>query len=221
MKSKKEKPKRKFFNFQKNKFSKKTADYHSEIKNLTEGLINIERRINRNLILCKGHIESLSLKSEYLPSKSEIQKDFSDLLYHVENFCFRAGMYKDKLAHFINQSLQLGFSEKEMGLVQKIEKNGIAKKSSIDTELKKLGKNECFKWAFERRKIMAHRIYYKNNDYHPLMMPSLTEEDPKKFLKKWKGAIVSEAELSKKFVHQVIKLNDSVMEKINKYKENS
>jgi len=130
-----------FFNFKKNKFSKKTVDYYTEIRRLTGDLINIASRVSRSLLLCKGDIELLN-RGSFFPR--EFPNDFNDLRYHLENFCFRAGAYKDKMANFINQALQLGFGEREMGLVEKIQHNGIAKKYHLDTEIKKFYKNKSF-----------------------------------------------------------------------------
>lgn len=212
-----------FFNFKKNKFSKKAVECHTEIFRLTNDLIYINSKINKSLILCRGYIELLNLKNKKeLAILNEIPKEFKELRYHLENFCFRAGAYKDKLAKFVNQALELGYSDKEMGLVEKIKKNGIAKKSRLDTEFKKFYQNESLKWALAKRKSMAHNIYY-GQDYHPLMMPrTITPSrqiSKKILLKEWKENIIKDTQSAEKFLSLAKTLNDSVMKKINIYKK--
>lgn len=224
-KTKKKTSKRKpFFEFNKSKFTRKAVKFHNEVNNTTSELIIINIRIDRSLALCKRDIEILEKRSPYLFSKEHLQ-DFSDLQYHVENFCFRASIYRDKIAHFINQALEIGFTEQEADIAGKIKRHGVAKNALLDTELKKFTSNKSFIWALQKRKTMAHRMYYNSKDtgYHSLMIPQNDADNSKKsnkiFLKEWKSNIAKNAQLAEKFIIGALNLNDLVMSKINKYRK--
>lgn len=218
---------RPFFDFNKRNFNKKAVNYHREIRIITNDLISTNRKISRALALCKRTLQCFGGSADTHRISKDDFKDFEDLQYHLHNFCFRTGAYRDKLCQFINQALKLGYDENEMNLLEKIKKNGIAKKAHIDTELKKFSENIFLKWAHEKRKLLTHRLYYgsKNTGYHPLMMPALEDKKTKEIttkninelIKKWKEKITKEAGQADGFTSRIMKINDSVMEKINQF----
>jgi len=211
--------KRPFFVFNKTKYTQGAIRYHNEIAKVTNALISNYIRINRVHALCKRNIEILKKGNNYYFTEEHFA-DFIDLQYHLENFCFRFGAYKDKLAHFVNQALRLGFLDWEMALAEKIKNNGIAKKAHLDTEFKKFNQNKSLAWALKKRKILAHRLHYDTKDtgYHPLMIPQNSSNISRNaFLKEWRSNLESDVRQAERVVQQAIKMNDLIMGKINKH----
>lgn len=210
---------RQFFNFQKNKFSKITRDYHHELLHITIDLMCANRKLQESAALCHQQISFIKKRGteEHNVSPTGFVH-FENALYHLENFTFRVTCYRDKMVQFINQALGIGFDEKTTGALGAIINNKIVKDAHLDTELKKFNKDKDFKDTLNERTLLAHRRYYKaETGYDYLMRPNTKAKDASEKSKLWKQNIQAKTSRANRIIVKMMDINDRVVQKINEY----
>ena len=209
----------KYLDFKHRKLNDKAREFRHEISHITIDLIDINRRIHETLVNCKHRIDIFGdPKKNHLADKNQMQH-FDNLLYHLENFAFRMQAYRDKLSLFINFGMNIGFEERDFGLIFRLIKNPISKEFHMDTELKKF-EQEPIKKMLNLRKQMSHRSYYAADCHNPLFTPKGI--DPKKVGYKkasllWKKNISNECKSVNETVLKVLDINEKVSEKMIKF----
>jgi len=190
-----------FFEFNHRKLNNKARIYKHELHHLTGDMLDIVRKIHLNLSLCEGIIKALGSKEQTFRIKNydNYENYFNDLLYHLENFTFRLYAYRDKLCIFINYVMNIGYSDTDDGLLNKLINNDQIKKHHIDTELKNFFVNEMSE-LLRTRKLMTHKIYYDH--YNPYFMPDISPKD----VGYYKAALA----WRRRIKHEVKKINDSM-----------
>lgn len=207
-----------FLVLNKRNFSKLALNYHHEVRYLIYYLIQTTQRLNESAAMCQYFIDGISSKKGIKPKRSSLEH-FEDTIYHLENHAFRASAYRDKLLQFINQALQLGYDERERGLVQKLIKNRISIEALTNTEIKKFQKDPALKNTISRRVSLSHLRYYSQETFHsPYLYPVSTNPDNRKnFTREWKKNISEQVETANKFTEKAMDIADKVMIKINNY----
>ena len=211
-----------FLDFGHRKLSKKSRIFRHEISHLTSDLLDIVRKINKNLAVCEGAIKIFGSKKQSFrasfPTGSN-ENDFHDLLYNIENFIFRLHAYRDKMCIFVNFVMKLGYSDSDLGLKEKLLRHEQIKRFHLDTELKKFSSGE-FSDLCKARKSMSHAIYYEK--YNPYFMP---EENPKdvgfyKAALAWRKKISKEVNRVNNCMEDVFEMNKQISKKLLKYLSN-
>lgn len=207
--------------FNKRNYSKLARDYHHEVLHLILDLLNINRKIDRANALCQHELELLSGRKSDLLDPS-FSRNFEEVLYHIENFAFRASAFREKLTQFINQALLLGYGERERDLMGKMAVNRITTEAHIDTEVKKFNTNTEMKAILSKRVSLSHLRYYNpETGYSPYLYPD-EEKHPKDlrdFIKRWRKNVDKEAKQANRFVKLAQEVSNKTMIKINTYWE--
>lgn len=208
----------KFLVFSHKKLSKKARAFRHEIQHLTGDLLNIDRKINRNLSVCEGIIKILGSEKQGFRAvfPRDDEDEFHELLYHLENFIFRLHAYRDKICIFINLVMKLGYSGTDMGLIEKLLEHGSIRKFHLDTELKKFSREE-FLELLKTRKSMSHQVYYET--YDPYFMPDTSPKDVGfyKAALTWRRKIKKEVSKINNCMEQIFEINERLSEKLLAY----
>lgn len=208
-----------FFNFNKRNFSKLAREYHHEIQHLIIDLSSINIKIQSAAILCDKQIELRAAGRKIHLYDPDWRGYFEDVLYHLENYYFRASAFRDKLAQFVNQALKLGYDESERELIRRMLNNRIYIEARINTELKKFEQEKELKEVLSKRVYMSHRRYYSSDSYNPYFQPEETpsKENLRGHSKLWRKNIQTEVEKVDVFTAAAIDISNKVMVKINAY----
>lgn len=208
-----------FFDFNKRNFSKLAREYHHEIQHLIIDLSSTNIKIQRAAILCDKQIELRAAGKKIHLYDPDWKNYFEDVLYHLENYYFRASTFRDKLAQFVNQALKLGYDESERELIKRMSNNRIYIESRINTELKKFEQETELREVLSKRVYMSHRRYYSSDSYNPYFQPEETpsKENVKRHSKLWRKNIQTEVEKVNTFTATAIDISNKVMVKINAY----
>jgi hypothetical protein len=205
--------------FKSNKLTSNARCYQKELLQLTFELLEVNRRVEKSLWNCKSILELLKDpdKNGHIIKIDEDFLHFYDLTYHLENYISRIHAYRDKYCMFLNFVFKLGYSEKEMNLLNKIIKHKEIIDANLHTELNKF-KRGVLSELISKRKNFSHIRYYSRDDYLPLLMPKNSPKDIgfKKASDEWKKNIISEADKINKITVDILKLNKRTVEKIIK-----
>lgn len=207
--------------FNKRHYTKIARDYHHEVLHLVIDLRAVNIRVRRSYAVWRNHVKTL-LKTEPRLIDPAFKTDFEDLLYHIENYCFRASAFRDKLLQFVNYGLRLGYDERERNLIKRLLSHKFCHKALLHTELKKFENDSNMKSILKRRIHQSHLRYYsKGSGCDPYLLPNgLPSEVPKEErLRKWDRNVQNEVLKIDKFTMRAQEMCNNIIVKLEKYLE--
>ena len=112
--------------------------------------------------------------------------------------------------------MKIGYSDSDVGLIEKLLRNDLVSEFHIDTELKKFHTG-VYSELLTVRKSMSHKIYY--SAYDPFFMPETSPKDVGfyKAALAWKKKVNEEVGKANDCMEHVFEMNGKLSEKLLKY----
>lgn len=200
----------------------KAKEYYEDLIRTTSSLRYTNKNIQYSSQICAFNIKSILPSSHFIPRREDVFSEIEEFVYHYENYCFRLYMYREKLIHFINSFLPIGYEDKEVR-IRHILINPVVKQAGLLNVLKKFKDNTVLSNIIDDRERLTHRLFYGQefDDYFrpksPLKIKS--EEEFKKWSNDWRKEIVARAQRTNKCIWMVDDINNTIAEKLIRYKK--
>ncbi len=203
----------------------KSKEYLQDLIRTTSSLDYINQKIQYTAQICAFNIKSITQKSGFNPTPPEVFRELRDFVYHYENYCFRLYVYQEKLLHFINAILPVGYDDKDVR-IQHILINPVVKQAGLLPLLGKFKQNSSLSAVIGERTDLTHRLYYGNKFDHyfrPKTEPEVENDTNKydkfkKWCSEWKKEITSRATRINMCDRIISIINNSIAQKIIDYK---
>jgi hypothetical protein len=162
-------------------------------------------------------IHQLSIHANLSPQ--EVFRSVSDFVYHYENYCFRLFALREKIVHFLNVVIPIGYTDKDIKITHLLI-NPVIKSSGFKSILEKFKENNILGKIITDRNALTHKLYYEKNDRY--FRPQGDGQDDgqvtKKWFKDWEIQIESKAKAINNAELAVNRLCNEIASKLVKYK---
>ena len=199
--------------------------YAQEVRRIYQGLTYTNSKLQASAQVCIFYIKSIGKAKGYAVRPQEVFSEIETFANNYENFCYRIFALREKLIHFINAVVPIGFPDnkvrievflthpllKEIGILYLLEKfqTGSPKKPNVLGEL------------IENRNSLTHRLYYYNNIDHymrPMNLDPSKNGIDKAWFRQWVTQIDNHAEQAIKGMDILGDLNHELSKKLVFYK---
>jgi len=85
-----------------------------ELVRIMSNLRDTNEKVQYSAQICSFNIKCISYKSGFVPSPPEVFRQITEFVYHYENYCFRAYVFREKLLKFINAIFELNFDDHDV-----------------------------------------------------------------------------------------------------------
>lgn len=203
----------------------KSRDYLRDLIRTTSSLDDINRKVQYSAQVCAFNIQSIIQKGGFVPKPQEVFRELSEFVYHYENYCFRLYVYREKLLHFINAVIPIGYEDNDVR-IQHILINPIVRQAGLLSLLSKFKQNSALSIMISERTALTHRLLYGIKFDH-YFRPIVELDDKKagqlekfeKWCREWKNEITSRAQRTNKCGQIVSAINNTIARKIVDYKD--
>lgn len=190
--------------------------YAEDIVQQFQSLSYTNRKLQESAMIALFHIKSISTKSGYSTSPSQVFSSVQDFVYHYENFCSRTYSLREKILQFINAVVPIGYSDRDVNIRHMII-NPIVKASGILVEIEKFNKRKALGRVVQDRQSLTHRLYFTSVDHY--LRPINGPKQGPEWFKSWSKEVVGRAKLANTAMMDLSDLNHGLSDKIMRYKQ--
>lgn len=189
--------------------------YRKEVLDFMSALDDTHVKLQHSAKIAIFDIKSVHQESIHANlSPQEVFESVSDFVYHYENYCFRLFALREKIVHFLNVVIPIGYTEKDVKITHLLI-NPIIKSTGFKSVLEKFKDNNVLGKIITDRNALTHKLYYEKNDKY--LRPQ--GEVSKKWFRDWEVQIESKAKEINKAESAVSNLCNEIASKLVKYKE--
>ena len=167
-------------------------------------------------------INSIISGKHFTPDPSHTYAAVEDFVYHYENYCLRAFVFREKTLLYLNAGLLINFPTSDVKLMV-ILNNDITKKAGLLSTLKKFDSrsSDPLGKLIKDRNSLTHRLYYESTDryFRPSVPDDDNEDEFKKWCKEWFKNIKEKSELVDQAENHMDLINHALAEKVLAYRE--
>ncbi|MBU1558007.1 hypothetical protein KKC45_03535 [Patescibacteria group bacterium] len=195
----------------------KAKIYADELRRISHSLRFNEKLLQYSAQIAIFNIKCATQKSGYISSPQEAFEALEDFVYHYENFCYRVFTIREKLIHFLNEVMLIGFTGYDVK-IKNIIIQPLIKETSIIKELEKFSDNKCIlSKVIKDRNALTHRLYY-GKDFDHLLRPQTNSPIDSKWFLSWKRQVSSHAKRATDSQKILEEINHQISKKIINYK---
>ncbi len=194
----------------------KAKEYANDIGRLYTSLAFTETKLQYSGQISTFNIRSITKKSGYTTSKDEVFESIEKFVYHYENYCYRAFSLREKLIHFLNAVLPVGYPDNEVS-IKSLLINPTIKSSGLLTDLKKFNGQQALGKIISDRNSLTHRLYYHEKFDHYLRPANQGNKKQDWFID-WRKQIETHINRANTSMAILTRLNHEIAQKIIAYK---
>jgi hypothetical protein len=196
----------------------KAKIYRTEVLGFIKGLGYTNIKLQH-----AAKIAAFNIRSAHQPSihadvgPTEVFRSVGDFVYHYENYCYRLFSFRERVVHFLNVAIPIGYEERDVK-IDHLLINPTIKLGGFASVLEKFRKNNILGKIITDRHTLTHRLYYGKNDSY--LRPSPNGPVNKKWFKAWEKEIEIRAKMINEAELIISRICNEVATKFVNYKKN-
>lgn len=191
--------------------------YTEDLERLYRALSYTETKLQYSGQISIFNIKAITKKDGYQTTPDEVFKSLEDFVYHYENFCYRTFSLREKLIHFLNAIIPVGYEDKDVD-IKKLIINPTIKEIGLLGCLKKFNGQQALGKVIQDRNSLTHRLYFSEKFDHYLRPSDFKTKKPEWF-KEWKKQVETHVNRAHSAIYILHVINHAVTEKIIAYKK--
>ncbi len=198
----------------------KAKNYRADVLRLVESLAYTNKLTQYSSMVAVFNIKSIHQSKPYIPRPNETFGRIEDFVYHYENYCHRVFAFREKILQFLNATLPIGYTEKQVK-IEHIIINPIVKQAKIIPLIEKFSKptSALCKLIADRHQL-THRIYYGDKFDHFLRPnQNVNQSSFESWLGEWEKEILKRAAQVGRAEYEISEICNHLAERIMTYKD--